>query len=54
MRNFFLKAEYSTCFEKNIAEQESRRQFLSYISGGLIIPNNLVQKEYQKENQLNR
>ena len=49
---FLLKSgSTAPVFEKNIAEQESRRQFLSYISGGLIIPNNLVQKEYQKENQ---
>ena len=52
---FLLKSgSTAPVFEKNIAEQESRRQFLSYISGGLIIPNNLVQKEYQKKIKLNR
>ncbi len=38
-------------FEKNIAEQEKRRQFLSALSGGMVIPEQLVNKEYKKENQ---
>ena len=38
-------------FEDNIAEQEKRRQFLSSLSGGLVIPELLVKKEYRKENQ---
>ena len=38
-------------FEANIAEQEKRRQFLSSLSGGIVIPEILVKKEYRKENQ---
>ncbi len=39
-------------FEANIAEQEKRRQFLSSLSSGLVIPESLVKKEFKKENQL--
>ncbi len=38
-------------FETNIAEQEKKRQFLSSLSGGIVIPEILVKKEYRKENQ---
>ncbi len=38
-------------FEANIVEQEKRRQFLSSLSGGIVIPEILVVKEYRKENQ---
>ncbi len=38
-------------FEANIVTQEKRRQFLSYLSGGIVIPKTLVDKEYRKENQ---
>ena len=38
-------------FEANIAEQEKRRQFLSSLSGGIVIPEILVKKEFRKENQ---
>ncbi len=38
-------------FETNIAEQEKKRQLLSYLSGGIEVPNFLVQHEYNKENQ---
>ena len=38
-------------FEKNISEQEKRRQLLSFLSGGIKIPNFLIQLEYNKENQ---
>ena len=38
-------------FEQNIVEQESRRQFLSYLSGGITIPDILVESEFNKENQ---
>ena len=38
-------------FEKNILEQESRRQFLSFMAGGLTIPDLLIKKEFNKENQ---
>ena len=38
-------------FEKNIVAQEKKRQFLSSLSGGIVIPEILVKKEYRKENQ---
>ena len=38
-------------FEANIVEQEKRRQFLSSLSGGIVIPKILVEKEFKKENQ---
>ena len=38
-------------FEANIVEQEKRRQFLSSLSGGIVIPEILVKKEFSKENQ---
>ena len=38
-------------FEANIVLQEKRRQFLSSLSGGLVIPEILVTQEYKKENQ---
>ena len=38
-------------FENNVAEQEKKRQLLSYLSGGIEIPDFLVQYEYNKEFQ---
>ena len=38
-------------FEANIVEQEKRRQFLSSLAGGIVVPEMLVEKEYRKENQ---
>ncbi len=38
-------------FEENIAEQEKKRQFLSFLSSGIVIPDELVNQEYKKENQ---
>ena len=49
---FLIKSGVSApSFEKNIAEQEKRRQFLSALSGGIVVPELLVKKEYRKENQ---
>ena len=49
---FLIKSGVSAPnFEKNIMQQEKRRQFLSYLSGGIIIPEELVKKEYRKEHQ---
>ncbi len=49
---FLLKSGVSAPqFEANIAEQEKRRQFLSSLSGGIVIPEILVTQEYRKENQ---
>ena len=39
-------------FEANIAEQEKRRQFLSALAGGIIIPEILVTQEFKKANQI--
>ncbi len=38
-------------FEANIVEQEKRRQFLSSLASGIVVPKMLVEKEYRKENQ---
>ena len=38
-------------FETNIVEQEKRRQFLSSLAGGIVIPEILAEKEFKKENQ---
>jgi len=38
-------------FEANIVEQEKRRQFLSSLAGGIVIPEVLAEKEFRKENQ---
>ena len=38
-------------FEANIVEQEKRRQFLSSLAGGIVVPETIVQKEFKKENQ---
>ena len=38
-------------FESNVVDQEKRRQFLSSLAGGIIVPEILVEKEFRKENQ---
>jgi len=38
-------------FEANIVEQEKRRQFLSSLAGGIVIPETLITLEFRKENQ---
>jgi peptidyl-prolyl cis-trans isomerase D len=38
-------------FEANIVEQEKRRQFLSSLAGGIVIPETLIIQEFKKENQ---
>ena len=49
---FLLKSGLTApLFEANVVEQEKRRQFLSSLSGGLVIPEILVNKEYRKINQ---
>ena len=50
---FLIKSGISApLFEANIVEQEKRRQFLSSLSGGIVIPEILVKREFQKENQI--
>ncbi len=38
-------------FETNVAEQEKKRQLLSYLSGGIEVPSFLIQHEFNRENQ---
>ena len=38
-------------FEENIVKQESRRQLLSFLSGGITVPDVLVENVFKKENQ---
>ena len=38
-------------FETNIVDQEKRRQFLSSLAGGIVVPEILTEKEFRKENQ---
>jgi len=49
---FLLKSGVTAhAFEQNIVEQESRRQFLSFLAGGITIPDILVENAFKKENQ---
>ena len=49
---FLIKSGISAPqFEANIVEQEKRRQFLSSLAGGIIIPETLINQEFKKENQ---
>ncbi len=41
-------------FETNLAEQEKKRQLLSYLSDGIEIPNFLVQSEFNRDNQVKK
>ena len=38
-------------FEANIVSQEKRRQFLSSLAGGIVVPEILIKNEFRKENQ---
>ncbi len=50
---FLLKSGITApTFEANIVEQESRRQLLDFLAGGIVVPNNLVEDAYKKENQI--
>ena len=49
---FLIKSRISAPkFEANIIEQEKRRQFLSSLAGGIVIPESLINQEFKKENQ---
>ncbi len=49
---FLLKSSVTApAFEQNIVEQESRRQFLTFLSGGITIPDTLIENAFKKENQ---
>ena len=50
---FLIKSGISAPqFEANIVEQEKRRQFLSSLAGGIVIPETLITQEFRKENQI--
>ena len=50
---FLIKSGVAaTQFEANIVEQEKRRQFLSSLAGGIVVPESLVVQEFRKENQI--
>ena len=52
---FLLKSGVTApSFEKNIIEQERKRQFLSLIASGISIPDKLIEKAYKKENQVKK
>jgi len=49
---FLIKSGISApVFEENIVKQESRRQLLSFLSGGITVPDVLVENIFKKENQ---
>ncbi|MDC0473289.1 SurA N-terminal domain-containing protein, partial [Pelagibacteraceae bacterium] len=49
---FLLKSGITApAFEKNLVEQEKKRQLLSYLSSGTKIPSFLVKESFRKENQ---
>jgi len=39
-------------FEQNIAEQERKRQLLTFLSKGILLPDALIKKEFENENQI--
>ncbi len=50
---FLLKSGITApTFEKNIVKQESKRQFLDFLTIGITIPETLVIKAFEKENQI--
>ena len=50
---FLLESRLSAAmFEQNIAEQEKKRQLLTFLSEGVNLPEFLIKKEYESENQI--
>ena len=50
---FLLESRLSAAmFEQNIAEQEKKRQLLTFLSEGIDLPEYLIEKEYTSENQI--
>ncbi len=39
-------------FEENLVVQEKKRQFLSSLAGGIVVPEIITEKEFKKENQI--
>ena len=42
----------SPSFEKNLASEEKKRKLFSFLSGGVLIPELLIKKAYNRENQI--
>jgi len=50
---FLLESGISaSVFERNIAEQEKKRQLLTFLSEGINLPEFLIEQEYANENQI--
>jgi len=50
---FLLESRISApVFEQNIAEQEKKRQLLTFLSEGIDLPEFLIEQEYTNENQI--
>ena len=50
---FLLESRMSApLFEKNIAEQEKKRQLLTFLSKGILMPEMFIKKEFENENQI--
>jgi len=50
---FLLESAISApIFEQNIAEQEKKRQLLTFLSEGVLLPEALIKKEFESENQI--
>jgi len=50
---FLLESSISAqIFEQNIAEQEKKRQLLTFLSEGVLLPQALIKKEFENENQI--
>ena len=50
---FLLKSGITApSFEANIVEQESKRQLLSSLASGIIVPDILIENSFKKENQI--
>jgi peptidyl-prolyl cis-trans isomerase D len=50
---FLLKSGVSApMFEANIVEQESKRQLLSSLTAGIVVPDILIKKAFKSENQI--
>ena len=52
---FLLKSNVSAnIFERNIVEQESKRQLLGFLGGGIVVPDLLIRETHKEENQIKK
>ena len=50
---FLLESSISAAvFEQSIAEQEKKRQLLTFLSEGILLPEEFIRKEFENENQI--